>query len=159
MPAQVIGATDGADGAHHIAVLGAARDNPCTTSQHESRAPMRVLPLLALGFALCAGAAQAQLAQFCNGRISLVNVTLDPRSVSDGRRPWLYSGSFTNSSGGAINTILTFMGPAGTISQAHARSLSMSSGSVTQTALVQWPKSMGQPNLSTVAAGVRVECL
>jgi hypothetical protein len=119
---------------------------------------MRILPLLALGFALSAGAAQAQLAQFCNGRINLVNVTLDPRSVSDERRPWLYSGSFMNSSGAAINTVLTFTGPAGTISQANARSLSMPSGTQTQTPLVQWPKSMGQPNLSTVAAGVRVEC-
>ena len=119
---------------------------------------MRILPLLTLGLALSGGSAQAQLAQFCNGRISLVNVTLDPRSVSDERRPWLYSGSFSNNSGGAINTVLTFAGPAGTISQANARQLSMTSGFVTQTPLVQWPKSMGQPNLNTVAAGVRVDC-
>jgi hypothetical protein len=117
---------------------------------------MRMLPLLTLGLALSAGSAQAQLAQFCNGRISLVNVTLDPRSVSDERRPWLYSGSFTAT--GTTNTVLTFTGPAGTISQANGRALAMAQGSVTQTPLVQWPKSMGQPNLSTVAAGVRVDC-
>lgn len=119
---------------------------------------MRILPLLTLGLALSAGAAQAQFAQFCSGRISLVNVTLDPRSVSDERRPWLYSGSFSNSTGAAINAVLTFTGPAGTISQANARAISMPNGPATQTPLVQWPKSMGQPNLSTVAAGVRVEC-
>jgi hypothetical protein len=119
---------------------------------------MRILPLLTLGLALSAGAAQAQLAQFCQGRISLVNVTLDPRSVSDARRPWLYSGSFSNSTGGAINTVLTFTGPSGTISQANARQLNMSGGVTTQTPLVQWPKSMDQPNLSTVAASVRVDC-
>jgi hypothetical protein len=119
---------------------------------------MRILPLLALGFALSAGAAQAQLAQFCNGRISLVNVTLDPRSVSDERRPRLYSGSFLNSTGGAINTVLTFTGPSGVISLATARQLSMPGSSQTQAPLVQWPKSMGHPSLGTVAEGVRVEC-
>lgn len=119
---------------------------------------MRILPLLVFGFALSAGAAQAQLAQFCNGLISLVYVTVDPRSVSDDRRPWLYSGVFTHQSRYAINTVLTFTGPAGTISQANALPLSMPSGRVTFTPLVQWPKSMGQPNPSTMAAGVRVEC-
>jgi hypothetical protein len=119
---------------------------------------MRILPLLTLGLALSAGAAQAQLVQFCNGRISLVNVWLDPRSVRDARRPWLYSGSFTNGTGASINAVLSFTGPAGTISQANARAISMPNGSVTQTPLVQWPKSMAQPSLSTVAAGVRVAC-
>lgn len=118
----------------------------------------RILPLLALGLAVSAAPAQAQLAQFCNGRVSLTNITLDPRSVSDARRPWLYAGTFSNSSGGTLNTVVTFVGPAGTISQANARPLSMPAGNLTQTPLVQWPKTMSQPNLSTVAAGVRVEC-
>ncbi|UPY37121.1 hypothetical protein [Sediminicoccus sp. KRV36] len=122
----------------------------------------RILPLsalaLALGLAVPAAPAQAQLAQFCNGRISLTNITLDPRSVSDARRPWQYSGTFANSSGSAINTVVTYTGPAGTISQATARSLSMPAGQGLMLPLVQWPKSMGQPSLGTVASGVRVDC-
>ena len=117
-----------------------------------------ILPLLALGLAVTAAPAQAQLAQFCNGRISLVNITLDPRSVSDARRPWLYSGSFLNSTGAAINTMLTFTGPSGVYSLATARPLAMPGSSQTQAPLVQWPKSMSQPSLGTIAAGVRVEC-
>ena len=119
---------------------------------------MRILPLLTLGLMLSAGAAQAQLAQFCNGRISLLNVIPDQSLASDALRPWLYSGSFTNSTGAAIIGVLTFTGPAGTTSMVNGRWLSMPVGALTRMPLVQWPKSMGQPNLSTVAAGVRLEC-
>jgi hypothetical protein len=123
---------------------------------------MRILPLLAmtipLGLALPGGSAQGQLAQFCNGRISLTNMTLDPRSVSDARRPWFYLGYFTNGSGAPVNTVLTFVGPAGTISQANGRALTMAPGQTGGVALVHWPKSMSQPGLGTVATGIRVDC-
>lgn len=113
---------------------------------------------LALGLALLAAPAQAQLAQFCGGRMVLTNVTLDLRSVSDVRRPWLYSGVLNNATDQALNAVVTFAGPPGTSSMATGRSLSLTPRQGFTLPLVQWPKSMGQPSLGTVAAGVRVEC-
>lgn len=118
----------------------------------------RILPLMALAMAAMAAPAQAQLAQFCGGRVSLTNVTLDPRSVSDARRPWLYAGSLMNNAAAPVNIIVTYTGPSGVMSLAQARGMTLYAASDTQVPLVQWPKSMGQPGLGTVAAGVRVEC-
>jgi hypothetical protein len=120
--------------------------------------PLRLLPLLALGLAVSAAPARAQLAQFCGGRVSLTNVTLDPRSVSDARRPWLYAGSLMNHTAGAVSVVITFTGPSGVMSLANARGMTLYAAQDTQIPLVQWPKSMGQPSLGTVAAGLRVEC-
>jgi hypothetical protein len=118
----------------------------------------RILPVLALALAAAAAPAQAQLAQFCNGRVSLTNVTLDPRSVSDARRPWLYSGSLMNNTPGPLAVVLTYTGPSGVMSLANARGMTLYATQNTQVPLVQWPKSMGQPSLGTVAGGLRVEC-
>lgn len=118
--------------------------------------PNRILPLLALGLAVSAAPAQAQLGRFC-GNVNLVNITLDARSVSDPNRPWLYVGVFGNR-GGARHGVVNYSGPAGTMSQAVNRSVAFQGGTLTQVPLVQWPKHLGQPSLGDVAAGVRVEC-
>ena len=120
--------------------------------------PMIRPAFLAIGLALLAAPAQAQLARFCTERAALTNVTLDPRSVSDTRRPWLYSGVLTNATDQALNVVVTFIGPAGTSSMATGRSLTLTPRQNFTLPLVQWPKTMGQPSLGTVAAGVRVEC-
>ena len=117
-----------------------------------------ILPLLALGLAVGAAPAQAQLAQFCGGRVSLTNVILDARSVSDARRPWLYSGSLMNHTAGPVSVVITYTGPSGVMSLATARGMTLYATQETQVPLVQWPKSMGQPSLGTVAGGLRVEC-
>lgn len=113
---------------------------------------------LAIGLALLAAPAQAQLAQFCTERATLTNITLDPRSVSDARRPWLYSGVLGNATDAALNLVVTFAGPEGTLSMAVRRSISLPPRQSFTVPLAQWPKSMSQPSLGTVAAGVRVEC-
>lgn len=120
----------------------------------------RILPLaaLALSLGVMAAPAQAQLAQYCGGRVSLTNVTLDARSVSDARRPWLYAGSLINHTAGPVNVVITYAGPSGTMSLANARGMTLYAAQNTQIPLVQWPKSMGQPGLGTVAGGLRVEC-
>ena len=122
--------------------------------------PRRILPLaaLALSLGVMAAPAQAQLAQYCGGRVSLSNVILDARSVSDARRPWLYAGSLMNHSSGPLNVVITYTGPSGVMSLATARGMTLHAAQDTQIPLVQWPKSMGQPSLGTVAGGLRVEC-
>ena len=118
----------------------------------------RILSLAVLSLAVVAAPAQAQLAQFCGGRVSLTNVILDARSVSDARRPWLYAGSLMNHTGGPLNVVITYTGPSGVMSLANARGMPLYAAQETQIPLVQWPKSMGQPSLGTVAGGLRVEC-
>jgi hypothetical protein len=116
----------------------------------------RILPLLALGLAVSAAPARAQYAQLCGG-ITLAAIVLDPRSTSDERSSWVYGANFGNR-GGTRNVVVTFVGPPGTVSQANGRAMSLPGGTLTQVPLVQWPKSMAQPSLSDVAAGIRMEC-
>ena len=120
----------------------------------------RILPLaaLALSLGLMAAPAQARLAQFCGGRVSLTNVTSDPRWASDAREPWLYLGSLMNHTAAPLNVVVTYTGRSGTLSLANARAMALPAMQETWLTLVKWPKSMGQPTLATVASGLRVEC-
>jgi hypothetical protein len=119
---------------------------------------MRILTLLALGLTLSAGAAQAHLAQWCMGRVSLESLPLDPRSVSDAQRPWTYAGVFRNHAPTPFRIVVTFVGPSGVTSLANGREVTLEPGRETQIFLVQWPKSMAQPSANTLASATRMIC-
>lgn len=119
---------------------------------------MRMLTLLALGLTLSAGAAQAQVAQWCMGRVSLERFVLERRETSGGERPWVYAGIFKNHAPGRFRIVLTFVAPPGVTSLANAREVILEPGQEMQISLVRWPRSMDKPSARMMASATRMTC-